>query len=121
MADILAARVPTVIAANRRPIEQVWMPPLVEHRCRSGGSLPYVSACLGLLLYCDIGLYPMSVLLPGLMSPSYCGGRQAAGKLFAQERELNSREGTIAAWRDGLAAFEHALGKMLVECDTGCV
>jgi hypothetical protein len=56
MADILATGVPTVIAASRRPIEQVWTPPLVEHRCRSGGSLPYVSACLGLLIYCDIGL-----------------------------------------------------------------
>jgi hypothetical protein len=30
--------------------------------------------------------------------------------LLTQERELDSREGTIAAWEDGLAAFERALG-----------
>jgi hypothetical protein len=30
--------------------------------------------------------------------------------LLTQERELDSREGTIAAWEDGLAAFENALG-----------
>jgi hypothetical protein len=31
-------------------------------------------------------------------------------QLLAQEVELDSREGTIIMWEDGLAASEHALG-----------
>jgi hypothetical protein len=36
----------------------------------------------------------------------------------AWERELESREGTIAAWEGGLAAFERALGRVCMERDT---
>jgi hypothetical protein len=43
------------------------------------------------------------------------------GQLLAQERELESREGAIATWKDGLAAFERALGKVRMECDASCV
>jgi hypothetical protein len=39
-------------------------------------------------------------------------------QLLAQERELESREGAIAGWEDGLAAFEHALGRVHREHDT---
>jgi hypothetical protein len=42
-------------------------------------------------------------------------------KLLARERELDSREGAIALWDDGLAAFKHALGKAHTECDAGRV
>jgi hypothetical protein len=41
------------------------------------------------------------------------------GKLQAQlltrEWELDSREGAIATWEDGLVAFEHALGRACME------
>jgi hypothetical protein len=42
------------------------------------------------------------------------------GQLLAGERELNSREGAIVAWEDGLAAFECTLGRVHVECDAEC-
>jgi hypothetical protein len=38
-------------------------------------------------------------------------------QLLTQERELDSREGTIAAWEDGLAAYKCALGRMCMERD----
>jgi hypothetical protein len=41
------------------------------------------------------------------------------GQLLARERELDSREGAITAWEDGLAAFEHTLGEVMKECCTG--
>jgi hypothetical protein len=34
-----------------------------------------------------------------------------------EARELDSREGVIATWEDGLAAFKCALGKVLIEHD----
>jgi hypothetical protein len=39
------------------------------------------------------------------------------GQLLAQERELDSREGAIIMWEDGLAAFECALGEVHTEHD----
>jgi hypothetical protein len=39
------------------------------------------------------------------------------GQLLAQERELDSREGDIDAWEEGLAAFAHMLGEVHVERD----
>jgi hypothetical protein len=38
-------------------------------------------------------------------------------RLLAQERELDSREGAIATWEDGLAAFKCSLGKVCTKCD----
>jgi xanthosine utilization system XapX-like protein len=38
-------------------------------------------------------------------------------QLLAQERELDSREGVIATWEDGLATSEHALGRACMERD----
>jgi hypothetical protein len=38
-------------------------------------------------------------------------------KLLAQERELDSKEGSIIAWEDGMAASKHALGRPCMECD----
>jgi hypothetical protein len=43
------------------------------------------------------------------------------GQLLAWERELDSREGAIAVWEVRLATFEHALGMVHMEHDTGCV
>jgi hypothetical protein len=40
--------------------------------------------------------------------------------LLTQERELDSKEGTIVMWEDGLAAFERALGRACMERNTGC-
>jgi hypothetical protein len=37
--------------------------------------------------------------------------------LLARERELDSREGTIVTWDDGLTAFECALGRACRESD----
>jgi hypothetical protein len=39
------------------------------------------------------------------------------GQLLARGRELDSREGAIAMWEDGLMAFECALGKVSAERD----
>jgi hypothetical protein len=42
-------------------------------------------------------------------------------QLLAEERELESREVAIAAWEDGLVAFEHALGRVHMEHDVSRV
>jgi hypothetical protein len=39
------------------------------------------------------------------------------GQLLAQERELDSYEGAIISWEEGLVAFVHALGEVSVERD----
>jgi hypothetical protein len=38
-------------------------------------------------------------------------------QLLAQERELDSREGTISMWENGLAASKRALGRVHMEHD----
>jgi hypothetical protein len=38
-------------------------------------------------------------------------------QLLAWERELESREGTITTWEDGLVVFERPLGRVCMECD----
>jgi hypothetical protein len=38
-------------------------------------------------------------------------------QLLAQEKELDSREGAITTWEDGLVAFACALGDARMECD----
>jgi hypothetical protein len=42
-------------------------------------------------------------------------------QLLTRERELESKEGVIAAWEDGLAAFEHALRRVRSKRDTSRV
>jgi hypothetical protein len=42
-------------------------------------------------------------------------------QLLAQEKELDSREGAITTWEDGLVAFACALGDACMECDAKCV
>jgi hypothetical protein len=54
-------------------------------------------------------------------SPSHEVVIELQEHLFDEERELDSREGAIAAWEDGLVAFECALGKVLKERDASCV
>jgi hypothetical protein len=39
------------------------------------------------------------------------------GQLLAQERELDSCEGAIISWEEGLVAFVHALGEVSAERD----
>jgi hypothetical protein len=41
-------------------------------------------------------------------------------QLLARERGLDSREGVIVAWKDGLVASECALGRACVERDAKC-
>jgi hypothetical protein len=36
-------------------------------------------------------------------------------QLLAREEELNSREGVITTWEDGLVAFERTLGRACME------
>jgi hypothetical protein len=38
-------------------------------------------------------------------------------QLLTWERQLDSREGTIAAWVDGLAPSEYAIGRVCMEHD----
>jgi hypothetical protein len=38
-------------------------------------------------------------------------------QLLARERELDSREGTISMWENGLAASKRALGRVRMEHD----
>jgi hypothetical protein len=43
-----------------------------------------------------------------------------SGQLLGWERGLDSREGAIVVWENGLAASECALGRAGVECDAKC-
>jgi hypothetical protein len=43
------------------------------------------------------------------------------GATLARERELESREGAIATWEDGLVAFKRALGRVHSERDASRV
>jgi hypothetical protein len=115
--NMLTTGAPAVIAASRHPVEQGWTPPPVGHHRRPGGCLPYADACLSLLLCCDPGLYFFDWCRAP--SPSHVVAVELQGQLLARERELDSREGVITAWEDGLAAFERALGEVMKECCTG--
>jgi hypothetical protein len=42
------------------------------------------------------------------------------GQLLVQERELNSHDGAIITWEEGLASFVHALEEVHAECDAIC-
>jgi hypothetical protein len=42
-------------------------------------------------------------------------------QLLTRERKLDSREGAIIVWKDGLAASEHAFGRASMERDAECV
>jgi hypothetical protein len=42
------------------------------------------------------------------------------GQLLAWERELDSREGAISVWEDGLVASECTLGRACVDHDAAC-
>jgi hypothetical protein len=53
---------------------------------------------------------------PHWCQPSSCRRSSSSGR-----RELDSREGDIASWEDGLAAFERALGRLHIERNTKCV
>jgi hypothetical protein len=55
------------------------------------------------------------------LSPSGTLAVELQGQLLARERELVSREGIIAAWEDGLVAFERALKNVRTERDAGHV
>jgi hypothetical protein len=39
-------------------------------------------------------------------------------QLLSRERELDSQEGAIIAWEEGLVAFAPTLGEVHMECDT---
>jgi hypothetical protein len=67
--------------------------------------LLYVVNHVGLLV---ITLIPTSWLVAAV---------ELREQLHARERELESKEGAIAAWEDGLVAFEHAIGRMCSERD----
>jgi hypothetical protein len=41
-------------------------------------------------------------------------------QLLAQMKEMDSREGTITVWEDGLAASVRALGRARMEYDAKC-
>jgi hypothetical protein len=42
-------------------------------------------------------------------------------QLLARERELDSREGVVVAWKEGLAAFMHMLRVVRAECNASHV
>jgi hypothetical protein len=103
------------MAASCCPIEQGLTPCPVGHHNRLGRFLLCADACLCLLL----------VVTPSLLadwcravSPSSAVAMELQGQLLARGREMDSREGTIAMWEDGLATFAHALGEVHKKCDT---
>jgi hypothetical protein len=49
------------------------------------------------------------------LSPSNAVAVKLQQQLIARGRELNSKEGDIAVWEDGLAAFKRALGKVCMK------
>jgi hypothetical protein len=50
-------------------------------------------------------------------SPSHAVTVELQGQLLAQERELDSCEGAIIVWEEGLVAFARALGEVHAERD----
>jgi hypothetical protein len=116
-------RSPTTLAASRRPIEQGWMPPPVGDHHLSGGSLLYVSACLGFLLCHDTSLCLLIGVRLYLLQMQWLHRRWSSScksSSSPQERELDSKEGTLMAWEDGLVASECTVGRVQMECDIEC-
>jgi hypothetical protein len=101
-----------VIAASCHPVIQGRTPPLVGHPHRAGESLLCTSACLGFLLCHDASFF---------LSPSHTVTIELQGQLLARERELDSREGAMVMWEEGLAALACTLGEERTECDVCCV
>jgi hypothetical protein len=62
------------------------------------------------------GCQPLLLNWCRAQSPSHAVVVELQGLLLARERELDRREGAIAAWEDGFAAFERTLEKVLIEC-----
>jgi hypothetical protein len=56
---------------------------------------------------------------PGAVATSAVVG-ELRGQLLAWERELDSREGAISVWEDGLVASECTLGRACVDHDAAC-
>jgi hypothetical protein len=83
MADFPIAGAPATIAASCHPVMQGWMPPLVEPHRRSGESLLYFDARLGLLLCRDadfsmfigVGLHLLCMQWPSSCKSSSLPGR----------------------------------------------
>jgi hypothetical protein len=102
-----------MMAANHCPAKQGQTPLSVRHHLRSGGVL----ICASLLSRCR------SLLIDWCRAPSNSNvvAIELQGQLLAWERVLDSRKGAIAMWEDGLAAFEHAHGKVHMECDASHV
>jgi hypothetical protein len=51
-------------------------------------------------------------------SPSHAVDVELQEKLLAQKRELDSREGAIVAWEEGLVAFPRTLREVHAKRDT---
>jgi hypothetical protein len=94
VASVLGAGTPLMMVVNHCPTKQGWTPPLVVPHHWLGVVLLCAGSCVGLLL--------VIVLIPLLdwCRPSSSFGAMAIElqeQLLAQERELESREGAIAA------------------------
>jgi hypothetical protein len=51
------------------------------------------------------------------LSPSHGVVVELQEELLTWQRELDSREGAVVAWEEGLVAFAHALGEVRAEHD----
>jgi hypothetical protein len=115
MADVPVAGALIAITASCRPILQGLTPPLVGPLHRPGESLLCAGARLVLLLCRDVDF--LLVDWCRALSPSHTMAIELQEQLLAQERELDSREGAIIMWEEGLAAFAHVLREVRVERD----
>jgi hypothetical protein len=97
------------------PAEQGWSPPsLAEHRHWPGESLLYA----GVTWACFFVVTPaFDVDWGRALSSSHVMTVELQRWLLAWERELDSREGAIIMWKEGLASSVHAYGEVHVECD----
>jgi hypothetical protein len=105
---------PALMLINHPPAKRAWTLPLAGPRRRLGrvlcsaGDFLFMFLAIVLTLSCGLLLESLSFRCGGRIS----GGRQlarAAPCLRERERELDSREGAITAWENGLVAFVRAL------------
>jgi hypothetical protein len=119
MTNVPVDGAPSAIAAICRPIIQGWTPPSIRHRHRPGESF--------ILHWHLLGLAPLSWHRLSIVhwcrapSPSHAVTIELQGQLLAREKELDSREGVVVTWEEGLVVFMRALWELHAGHDTSRV
>jgi hypothetical protein len=113
-----------MMAASHHPIVQGRTPPPIRHRHRLGEFLLCVDASCrdaSLYLLIGIGILLLQMWCPHPQLLSSCKGSSWLGRgSLAWERELDSWEGALVAFKNGLVTFECALGRACMERYAEC-